>query len=1039
MKNMEINKKLGFKVVAVLTSASMVLGGLAGCGKNTTQDTTAIEQTSEAEESDDLLTNVMNQVVHHSSTAGTELQKDEVVYVMADAQGNTQKIIVSDCLKNANGDSTIKDASSLSDIVNVKGDESYTVDADGNLVWNANGSDIYYQGTTDKELPVDVSISYELEGEEISPEDLVGKTGNVTIRFTYTNNEKTTVEVNGKEKEVYVPFAMISGALLPAEHFSDIEVTNGKVISEGDNNVVVGIAFPGLKDSINIDSLKDKAIDDEAKEKLDEVEIPETVEIHAYATDFEMNQTMTMAMSDLLSDLNLDDTLDIDTSKITDSMNELKDATQQLKDGSTELNDGMASLQEGAQTLADKSKDLDSGAGELVSGIGTLNEGAASLNSGADELNSGAASLKDGAASLNEGAATLNNGAGSLKDGISQVNSGAESLNSGAASLDSGIKTLQAGTGQLASGASTLDTGAQQLQAGIKKASDAVNAIKGGFETSEENKTPANSANWGLIYASGQAVAGAESLYNGITNLIHAMTAVTEQNTQIQTSLFSMEDQLEGARAAVGDMGDAPSITYSTGSSSSTESSSTNQNSGSSSENSSSTEAANAGSDETQAQEAATASESTNVEATDYSDSAVNDAEVQIQSEDIAVAAVEEESTPAESNESEISVASESNASDENSAAVSDASDTSDSESSDNSNGGNPDTNQNNSSQENASENTDDASGQEESGQEESGQQSSNSSNEESSSVVNVDEIAAYYYELGYKNGQEAAYDEFEEMLSELAAVMDNNPMLCDGTEGQTTGETLIDSLTKLQEGAKNLWQLTKGIDSGINTVYDGLSQLLVGTEEQGSKGGFVALNAGAEQLAAGTAQAKTSISALDTGAQKLASGSSTLLAGTNTLKSGTSQLLTGAQTLKDGTQTLQNGTQTLLNGTQSLKDGTQTLKDGTQTLQDGTLELLKGGQTLKDGTSQFVDGTAELNDGALQLLDGTGELMDGLFKFDEEGISKLTDLFGDNVQDVIDELQAVFDAGRSYKIYSDSASDMDSSVKFIYKTEAVK
>ena len=434
MKNMEINKKLGFKVVAVLTSASMILGGLAGCGREAVQDTdtAVIEQSAEADENDDLLSNVMNQVAHRSSTAGTEPRKDEVVYVMADAQGNTQKIIVSDCLKNANGESTITDASSLTDIKNVKGNESYTVDADGNLVWNADGSDIYYQGTTDKELPVDVAISYELEGKEIAPEDLVGKTGNVTIRFTYTNNEKTTVEVNGKEKEVYVPFAMISGAILPAEHFSDIEVTNGKVISEGDNNIVVGMAFPGLKDSVNIDSLKEKAVDEEAKEKLDEVEIPETVEIHAYATNFEMNQTMTMAMSDLLSDLNMDDTLDIDTGRITDSMNELKDATQQLKDGSTELNDGAATLQEGTQTLADKSKDLDSGAGELVDGISTLNNGAAELNNGAAELN---------------------NGAGSLKNGIDQVNSGAESLANGASSLDSGVQTLKNVTASLVSGA----------------------------------------------------------------------------------------------------------------------------------------------------------------------------------------------------------------------------------------------------------------------------------------------------------------------------------------------------------------------------------------------------------------------------------------------------------------------------------------------------------------------------------------------------------------------------------------------------------
>lgn len=169
---MEINKKLGFKVVAVLTSASMILGGLDGCGKEASEDVAVVEQSAETDENDDLLSNVMNQVVHRSSTAGTEPRKDEVVYVMADAQGNTQKIIVSDCLKNANGESTIKDASSLTDIQNVKGNESYTVDENGNLVWNAEGSDIYYQGTTDKQLPVDVAISYEL----------IGRKGNFTGR-----------------------------------------------------------------------------------------------------------------------------------------------------------------------------------------------------------------------------------------------------------------------------------------------------------------------------------------------------------------------------------------------------------------------------------------------------------------------------------------------------------------------------------------------------------------------------------------------------------------------------------------------------------------------------------------------------------------------------------------------------------------------------------------------------------------------------------------------------------------------------------------
>lgn len=783
MKNMEINKKLGFKVVAVLTSASMILGGLAGCGREAVQDTdtAVIEQSAEADENDDLLSNVMNQVAHRSTTTGMEPRKDEVVYVMADAQGNTQKIIVSDCLKNANGESTITDASSLTDIKNVKGNESYTVDADGNLVWNADGSDIYYQGTTDKELPVDVSISYELEGKEIAPEDLVGKTGNVTIRFTYTNNEKTTVEVNGKEKEVYVPFAMISGAILPAEHFSDIEVTNGKVISEGDNNIVVGMAFPGLKDSVNIDSLKEKAVDEEAKEKLDEVEIPETVEIHAYATSFEMNQTMTMAMSDLLSDLNMDDTLDIDTSRITDSMNELKDATRQLKDGSTELNDGAATLQEGAQTLADKSRDLDSGAGELKDGAQALNNGAQALNDGAESLNSGA---------------------GDLKAGIDQV--------------DSGVSSLKDGTASLVNGASELNSGAGQLRDGINQAAAGVDQLKAGLEADD-----------GLIKGYAAAKAGVQELVGKISGVSGVAGSVTQAVTDLGTYIA--------------------------------------------------TQAAAAG----------------------------------------QVVAAGEPSAPQFD-------------------------------------GSTPDFNG-----------------------------TAPEANEDGS--YSGETIAAYIQAVeAYK----AAVESYQGEVSNYA-----------GAVGDYQGKVASYSADAANYYI-NMGKLDAYKDAGAQV------QNMAGTL-QGAIGGA----AGSEEDAAKIQQ---------------------LLAGMEAISTGLNQLDAGASQLKDGTSQLSSGAQTL-------KDGTQTLKEGTQTLKEGTISLLNGTVTLKDGTSQFVDGTAELNDGAIQLLDGTGELMDGLFTFDEEGISKLTDLFGDNVQDVIDELKAVCDAGRGYKIYSDSASDMDSSVKFIYKTEAVK
>ena len=992
MKNMEINKKLGFKVVAVLTSASMILGGLAGCGKDASEDVAVVEQSAETDENDDLLSNVMNQVVHRSSTAGTEPRKDEVVYVMADAQGNTQKIIVSDCLKNANGESTIKDASSLTDIQNVKGNESYTVDENGNLVWNAEGSDIYYQGSTDKQLPVDVAISYELEGKEISPEDLAGKSGNVTIRFIYTNNEKTTVEVNGKEKEVYVPFAMISGAILPAEHFSDIEVTNGKVISEGNNNIVVGLAFPGLKDSVNIDSLKEKAVDEEAKEKLDEVEIPETVEIHAYATDFEMNQTMTMAMSDLLSDLKMDDTLDIDTSKITDSMNELQDATQQLKDGSTELNDGAATLQEGAQILADKSRDLDSGAGELVDGISTLNNGAGELN----------------------------NGAGSLKDGIDQVNSGAGSLFDGAAALNSGVQTLKNGTSSLVSGAGELNSGAAQLKDGITKASNGVNAIKAGFEKSS-NFSQTDATTWGLNLLSQTAAGTAQKLAQALGV---SLTQLTTQMNEMQTEVYSMGEQLAEAKAAVGELGNVPSrgASYdeiagyyanaaapsnensssssdssSSGSSSyesssdegSSDTGSSNESSDSSDENSSGGVNTDAGSDTGSADEN---SSGENVSGESSSDESSPESEdmVSVQSYEVSAPAAVVEEFSTEENEATNSDTENENSGESGPSASSyEDTDNSGNSNVNNSSSTNSDTNSN-SNQESAA-NTSYV-------QEEPWNDRSTGSSYEGgvpSRGASYDEIAEYYYKLGQMN----AYENVEQMLPQGAAAVstlseDGNgiAVYADGAgSGSGTGTgTGADPATELKTAAAQLVQLTAGVDAGIQKVYEALGQLQVGEPKDQGKGGFVALNVGAAALAKGTESA-----------------------------------VSGAKQLDDGTS--------------QLAAGAQTLKDGTQTLQDGTLELLRGGQTLKDGTSQFIDGTAELNDGALQLLDGTGELMDGLFTFDEEGISKLTDLFGDNVQDVIDELKAVCDAGCGYKIYSDSASDMDSSVKFIYKTEAVK
>ena len=202
--------------------------------------------------------------------------KTETVYVNANADGSVDKITVSDWLKNHSSSDTLEDFSNLENIKNVKGDETFTQNADGSIVWDSKGNDIYYQGESNEELPVTMKVTYYLDGQQMDPKDMAGKSGEVKIRFDYYNNSNETVKVKGKNYNVKTPFTMVTGMILSSDVFSNIEVTNGKVISDGDKNVVVGLAFPGLKSSLNLASY----------DKLDDVDIPEYVEVTAKADKF---------------------------------------------------------------------------------------------------------------------------------------------------------------------------------------------------------------------------------------------------------------------------------------------------------------------------------------------------------------------------------------------------------------------------------------------------------------------------------------------------------------------------------------------------------------------------------------------------------------------------------------------------------------------------------------------------------------------------------------------------------------------------------
>lgn len=320
-----------------------------------------------------------------------KLQKDETVYVLASADGTVKKIIVSDWIKNTLKSSTLTDYSELENAENVKGDESYTVSGENCRVWDAQGNDIYYQGNIDKELPVDLSVTYYLDGKAVSADEIKGKSGKVKIRYDYKNKQYKTVNIDGKDEKIYVPFAMITGLVLDNDIFTNVNVTNGKLINDGDRTIVAGFALPGMQENLNLD-----------KEKL---ELPDYIEITADAKDFEMTNTVTIAANDMFNMVNTD---------TLDSVDDLDNAIKQLTDAMTALCDGSDKLYGGLCTLLNKS-------GELISGV--------------DKLCAGAQQLKDGAAAVDTGA-------GQIKDGLTELDGGLTELDSNNAKLNGGARQI---------------------------------------------------------------------------------------------------------------------------------------------------------------------------------------------------------------------------------------------------------------------------------------------------------------------------------------------------------------------------------------------------------------------------------------------------------------------------------------------------------------------------------------------------------------------------------------------------------------------
>ena len=426
MKNRE------YRVLVTLAlMASLVVGNIAGTSVNV-QAADNKDKSTETKKTSETKT---------SSTATPT--KDETVYVKVDDAGNQKDVAVSDQLKNISSLGTIDDVSDLKDIKNVKGDETFS-ENNGKLVWQGDKKAICYQGTTTKKIPVGMKVTYELDGKKVSADDLEGKSGHLKIHYEYQN----TSADSGK----YTPFLMATGLLMDGEKFSNVTVDNGKVISDGDRDIVIGMGLPQLKEQLT-----------SVSSKVDDLDIPDSFTVEADVTDYEKVEAVTVATNEVFNEVGTDkfDSLD----ELKDSMTELQDASNKLVSGSGQLKDGLDTLLSSSGTLVSGIDQLASGGNTLAGGTGSLVSGMQSAKTGSSQLAGGVKALSDGVsgmqAQVSDGVKDLSNGVSSVQAGVEtihgiaeQADKGVDSAKDGAKGLCAGLETASKSAGEIATAAS---------------------------------------------------------------------------------------------------------------------------------------------------------------------------------------------------------------------------------------------------------------------------------------------------------------------------------------------------------------------------------------------------------------------------------------------------------------------------------------------------------------------------------------------------------------------------------------------------------
>lgn len=518
--------------------------------------------------------------------------KDETVYTKYDSNGKAYKTIVSTHLKNDENEEILKDLSNLLNIKNTNGDETFKQDGNS-LIWNANKTDIYYQGETDKELPIDVNIKYELDGKEMSANEIVGKKGKIKVIISYTNKDEHMVNVNGKNVKMYTPFVVVAGTIIKNDNNRNINITNGKVIDDGNKTVVLGLALPGLQESLNISK--------------DKVEIPNTIEITMESDKFEMGSVMSYVTPKVIEkeDLSIFDEIE----DLYQKVDTLSSSSKQILDGANTFKNGTETYSEKIQEFESAMKQVSDGMTSANSNYSKINEGIKTLNTSSSELNAGSKQVADGISQVEANLNTVNeklgeilNGSQSLQDGENQIIAGIDTIiaklnalptvdnsskitelktliqaNQGSitklttanttlqqqydaiedvatkealkAQIDgnnSMIQLLQANIQALNSTAETLtatdSNSIQELKTGLSQVKSGLTSLKNGTDTLTTGIGVLKEGTNTLAQKTGELGAGANSLYQGTNKLVEGTSTLKTGSEEMKKRLSTLDN-----------------------------------------------------------------------------------------------------------------------------------------------------------------------------------------------------------------------------------------------------------------------------------------------------------------------------------------------------------------------------------------------------------------------------------------------------------------------------------------------------------------